>query len=180
MQKAAPGTTKRIFGYIFQYKWHVVALVQCASLIGAAAQAGSVAVPAVADRQLHSAVWSAPRTLTGCPLLRALTLMGMPLRGRHFLQLAMAVAHRRRGTGHPEEDPRRHVRPPADTADPLLRHQRARRHHEPLHQRHRHIAPGHQPIVPANVLVRGVRACGAGRRCCGCRCPSRSSCSRSP
>ena len=21
MQKAAPGTTKRIFGYIFQYKW---------------------------------------------------------------------------------------------------------------------------------------------------------------
>ncbi len=26
-QKAAPGTTKRIFGYIFQYKWHVVAIV---------------------------------------------------------------------------------------------------------------------------------------------------------
>ena len=23
MQKAAPGTTKRIFGYIFQYKWRV-------------------------------------------------------------------------------------------------------------------------------------------------------------
>ena len=27
MQKAAPGTTKRIFGYIFQYQWHVVAIV---------------------------------------------------------------------------------------------------------------------------------------------------------
>ncbi len=39
-QKAAPGTTKRIFGYIFQYKWHVVAIVLCI-LIGAAAQAGS-------------------------------------------------------------------------------------------------------------------------------------------
>lgn len=40
MQKAAPGTTKRIFGYIFQYKWHVVAIVLCI-LVGAAAQAGS-------------------------------------------------------------------------------------------------------------------------------------------
>ena len=40
MQKAAPGTTKRIFGYIFQYKWRVVAIVICI-LIGAAAQAGS-------------------------------------------------------------------------------------------------------------------------------------------
>ena len=39
-QKAAPGTTKRIFGYIFQYKWHVVAIVLCI-LIGAAAQAGT-------------------------------------------------------------------------------------------------------------------------------------------
>lgn len=47
-QKAAPGTTKRIFGYIFQYKWHVVAIVLCI-LIGAAAQAGSRAVPAIPD-----------------------------------------------------------------------------------------------------------------------------------
>ena len=40
MQKAAPGTTKRIFDYIFQYKWHVIAIVVCI-LVGAAAQAGS-------------------------------------------------------------------------------------------------------------------------------------------
>ena len=52
MQKAAPGTTKRIFDYIFQYKWHVIAIVVCI-LVGAAAQAGSVS--AIADRQLHPA-----------------------------------------------------------------------------------------------------------------------------
>jgi ATP-binding cassette subfamily B multidrug efflux pump len=40
MQKAAPGTTKRIFGYIFQYKWRVALVVVCI-LVGAAAQAGS-------------------------------------------------------------------------------------------------------------------------------------------
>lgn len=40
MQKAAPGTTKRIFGYIFQYKWRVAIVVLCI-LIGAAAQSGS-------------------------------------------------------------------------------------------------------------------------------------------
>ena len=38
MQKAAPGTTKRIFGYIFQYKWRVALVVVCI-LVGAAAQA---------------------------------------------------------------------------------------------------------------------------------------------
>ena len=54
MQKAAPGTTKRIFGYIFQYKWRVALVVVCI-LVGAAAQAGSSPVPAVADRYLHSA-----------------------------------------------------------------------------------------------------------------------------
>ena len=46
-QKAAPGTTKRIFGYIFQYKWHVVAIVLCI-LIGAATSRFR-AVPAIAD-----------------------------------------------------------------------------------------------------------------------------------
>lgn len=40
MSKAEPGTIKRIFSYIFQYKWRVVAIVVCI-LVGAAAQAGS-------------------------------------------------------------------------------------------------------------------------------------------
>ena len=40
MGKAEPGTIKRIFSYIFQYKWRVVAIVVCI-LVGAAAQAGS-------------------------------------------------------------------------------------------------------------------------------------------
>ena len=43
MGKADPGTIKRIFSYIFQYKWRVVAIVVCI-LIGAAAQAGSAPV----------------------------------------------------------------------------------------------------------------------------------------
>ncbi len=73
-QKAAPGTTKRIFGYIFQYKWHVVAIVLCI-LIGAAAQAGSALF-------LQSLIDSYILPLVGVknpdwsPLLRALTLMG--------------------------------------------------------------------------------------------------------
>ena len=72
-QKAAPGTTKRIFGYIFQYKWHVVAIVLCI-LIGAAAQAGSALF-------LQSLIDSYILPLVGVknpdwnPLLRALTLM---------------------------------------------------------------------------------------------------------
>ena len=40
MGKAEPGTIKRIFSYIFQYKWRVIAIVVCI-LVGAAAQAGS-------------------------------------------------------------------------------------------------------------------------------------------
>ena len=74
MQKAAPGTTKRIFGYIFQYKWHVVAIVLCI-LVGAAAQAGSALF-------LQSLIDSYILPLVGVknpdwsPLLRALTLMG--------------------------------------------------------------------------------------------------------
>ena len=29
MGKAEPGTIKRIFSYIFQYKWRVIAIVVC-------------------------------------------------------------------------------------------------------------------------------------------------------
>ena len=91
------------------------------------------AVPTVADRQLHSAVGrrEEPRLE---PAAACADADGLPLRRRHLLQLAMAVAHRHRRARHPEEDPRRHVRTPADAADPLLRHAPARRHHEPLHQ----------------------------------------------
>ncbi len=72
-QKAAPGTTRRIFGYIFQYKWRVVAIVLCI-LVGAAAQAGSALF-------LQSLVDSYILPLVGAknpdwgPLMRALTLM---------------------------------------------------------------------------------------------------------
>ena len=74
MQKAAPGTTKRIFDYIFQYKWHVIAIVVCI-LVGAAAQAGSALF-------LQSLIDSYILPMVGAtdpdwgPLLRALTLMG--------------------------------------------------------------------------------------------------------
>ena len=54
MQKAAPGTTKRIFGYIFQYKWRVALVVVCI-LVGAAGPGRIVAVPTVAGRYVHSA-----------------------------------------------------------------------------------------------------------------------------
>ena len=40
MMKANPGTTKRIFGYVFQYRWRVAVVVVCI-LLSAAAQAGS-------------------------------------------------------------------------------------------------------------------------------------------
>ena len=54
VQKAAPGTTKRIFGYVFQYKWRVALVVVCI-LVGAAAQA---------DRRCSCSRWS---TRTFCP-----------------------------------------------------------------------------------------------------------------
>ena len=61
MGKADPGTIKRIFSYIFQYKWRVVAIVVCI-LVGAAAQAGSALF-------LHSLIdtcrWWGRRTPTG-------------------------------------------------------------------------------------------------------------------
>ena len=54
MQKAAPGTTKRIFGYIFQYKWRVVAMVVCI-LVGRGRTSRFVTVPAIAGRYVHPA-----------------------------------------------------------------------------------------------------------------------------
>ncbi|KFI71363.1 putative ABC transporter ATP-binding protein [Bifidobacterium minimum] len=72
--KAAPGTTKRIFGYIMHYRWRVVTIVVCI-LLGAAAQAGSALF-------LQSLIDTYILPLVGAtnpdwgPLLTALTLMG--------------------------------------------------------------------------------------------------------
>ena len=52
MQKAAPGTTKRIFGYIFQYKWRVARSSVHSRRSRSAGRI--VTIPAVADRHLHS------------------------------------------------------------------------------------------------------------------------------
>ena len=55
MGKAEPGTIKRIFSYIFQYKWRVIAIVVCI-LVGAAAQAGPASHAVCAGRLRPS--WS--------------------------------------------------------------------------------------------------------------------------
>lgn len=74
MGKAAPGTTKRIFGYIFQYKVHVALVVICI-LVGAAAQAGSALfLQSLIDNYILPMV-GADNPDWG-PLLRAITLMG--------------------------------------------------------------------------------------------------------
>ena len=73
MMKANPGTTKRIFGYVFQYKWRV-SVVVCCILLSAAAQAGSALF-------LQSLVDTYILPLVGAgdpdwmPLIRALSLM---------------------------------------------------------------------------------------------------------
>ena len=73
MQKAAPGTTKRIFGYIFQYKWRVALVVVCI-LVGAAAQAGSsLFLQSLVDTYILPMVGAT--NPDWMPLLRALTLM---------------------------------------------------------------------------------------------------------
>ena len=73
MQKAAPGTTKRIFGYIFQYKWRVALVVVCI-LVGAAAQAGSsLFLQSLIDTYILPMVGAT--NPDWMPLLRALTLM---------------------------------------------------------------------------------------------------------
>ena len=58
-----------------------------------------------------------------------------------------------RHAGLTREAPREGVRPHAGPADPLLRHAPARRHHEPLHQRHRHAAPDDRPVAAQLVLI---------------------------
>ena len=74
MGKAAPGTTKRIFGYIFHYKWRVAVVVLCI-LLSAVAQAGS-------SLFLQSLIDSYIMPLVGAknpdwgPLIQALVLMG--------------------------------------------------------------------------------------------------------
>ena len=74
MGKAAPGTTKRIFGYIMRYRWRVVAIVTCI-LVGAAAQAGSALfLQSLIDSYILPMVGQANPDWT--PLIRALTLMG--------------------------------------------------------------------------------------------------------
>lgn len=72
-EKAAPGTTKRIFGYIMQYKWRVILVVVCI-LLAAVAQAGaSLFLQRLIDTYILPMVgvnnpnWS--------PLIKALTLM---------------------------------------------------------------------------------------------------------
>ena len=111
MGKAEPGTIKRIFSYIFQYKWRVAAIVICI-LIGAAAQAGSALfLQSLIDTYILPMVGET--NPDWAPLL--------PVPGRYRGVLGLAVADRHRRTGHAQEDPRRHVRPPAEAADPLLR-----------------------------------------------------------
>ena len=74
MGKAAPGTTKRIFGYIMHYRWRVVAIVVCI-LIGAVAQAGSALfLQTLIDSYILPMVGASSPDWN--PLLRALTLMG--------------------------------------------------------------------------------------------------------
>ncbi|KAB7789130.1 ABC transporter ATP-binding protein [Bifidobacterium cebidarum] len=74
MGKPAPGTTKRIFGYIMQYKWRVVAIVVCI-LVGAAAQAGSALfLQSLIDTYILPMVGA--KNPDWNPLLRAITLMG--------------------------------------------------------------------------------------------------------
>ena len=74
MGRPAPGTTRRLFGYILSYRWHVVTVVACI-LIGAVAQAGSALF-------LQSLIDSYIIPLVGetnpdfGPLLRAITMMG--------------------------------------------------------------------------------------------------------
>ena len=74
MGKAEPGTIKRIFSYIFQYKWRVAAIVICI-LIGAAAQAGSALfLQSLIDTYILPMVGET--NPDWAPLLRAISLMG--------------------------------------------------------------------------------------------------------
>ena len=73
MMKADPGTTKRIFGYVFQYKWRVIVVVACI-LLSAAAQAGSALfLQSLVDTYILPMVGVA--NPDWMPLIRALSLM---------------------------------------------------------------------------------------------------------
>lgn len=73
MRRAAPGTTKRIFGYIMRYRWRVVVIVLCI-LVGAAAQAGSALfLQSLVDRYILPLVGA--KNQDWAPLMRALSLM---------------------------------------------------------------------------------------------------------
>ncbi|MDY4678174.1 MAG: ABC transporter ATP-binding protein [Bifidobacterium tsurumiense] len=75
MDKAAPGTTRRIFGYIFQYKWRVAIIVLCI-VIGAIAQAGAALfLQSLIDTYILPLVGSSQPDWW--PLIQALTLMGI-------------------------------------------------------------------------------------------------------
>lgn len=72
--KAAPGTMKRLFGYIFHYRWRVALVVVCI-LISAAAQAGSALfLQSLVDSYIMPLI-GAPNPDFG-PLIEALTFMG--------------------------------------------------------------------------------------------------------
>ncbi|PLS27814.1 ABC transporter ATP-binding protein [Bifidobacterium parmae] len=74
MRKPAPGTTKRIFGYIMAYRWRVIAIVACI-LVGAAAQAGSALfLQTLVDTYILPMVGATDPDWG--PLIRAITLMG--------------------------------------------------------------------------------------------------------
>ena len=74
MDKAAPGTTKRIFGYIFHYKWRVAVVVLCI-LLGAVAQAGSsLFLQSLIDSYILPLVGE--KNPNWGPLIQALVLMG--------------------------------------------------------------------------------------------------------
>ena len=73
MGKTEPGTIKRIFSYIFQYKWRVIAIVVCI-LVGAAAQAGSALfLQSLIDTYILPMVGES--NSDWAPLLRAISLM---------------------------------------------------------------------------------------------------------
>ncbi|OZG62775.1 Rrf2 family transcriptional regulator [Bifidobacterium lemurum] len=74
MAKAAPGTTKRIFGYIFKYKWQVALVVVCI-LLSAAAQAGSsLFLQSLIDTYILPMIGVSDPDWA--PLLQALVFMG--------------------------------------------------------------------------------------------------------
>ena len=168
MQKAAPGTTKRIFGYIFQYKWRVALVVVCI-LVGAAAQAGSsLFLQSLIDTYILPMVGAT--NPDWMPLLRALTLMACLYAAGIFCSwlwqwIIVAVEQ---GTlkkirddmfAHQQTLPIRYF----DTTEPTTPTHCAR----PSANRSRKCS---RPRCP-----RLRRSC----RCCGCRYPSPFLCSHS-